>query len=84
MYIPVTASRAQISRRGRKRQQLSNETSASGAAIVARFLYEIPVTAHKLDISTPAIAHHQNFSHMLVLLLGSLTYDSPTVLYMTK
>ena len=41
-------------------------------AIVARFLYEIPVTAHKLDISTPATAHHPNFSHMLVLLLGSL------------
>ena len=41
-------------------------------AIVARFLYEIPVTAHKLDICTPATAHHPNFSHMLVLVLGSL------------
>ena len=42
------------------------------AAMLAIFLYEIPVTAHKPDICTPGTAHHPNFSHMLVLLLGSL------------
>ena len=50
------------------------EHLSSRTAIVARFLYEILVTAHKLDIFRPATAHHPNFSHMLVLLLGSLEY----------
>ena len=42
------------------------------SAMLAIFLYEIPVTAHKPDICTPGTAHHPKFSHMLVLLLGSL------------
>ena len=40
--------------------------------VCATLIYHILVTAHKPDICTPATAHHPNFSHMLVLLLGSL------------
>ena len=40
--------------------------------MLAIFLYHILGTAHKPDICTAETAHHPNFSHMLVLLLGSL------------
>jgi hypothetical protein len=42
------------------------------APVCATLIYHILVAAHKPDICTPATAHHPNFSHMLVLLLGSL------------
>jgi hypothetical protein len=42
------------------------------APVCATLIYHIPGTAHKPDICTPGTAHHPNFSHMLVLLLGSL------------
>ena len=40
--------------------------------VYATLIYHILVPAHGPDICTPATAHHPNFGHMLVLLLGSL------------
>ena len=45
---------------------------AGTTPVCATLIYHIPVTAHKPHICTPGTAHHPNFSHMLVLLLGSL------------